>query len=125
VYLFLLLLVHEVQQVKLELHGGRKRADAHAHDLPPFRDRVRGRVARQLLHDLQVNFVPQLGLFEALLQDVLRERGGKRHGLVAHVTQQALVDLKETRVEEGTKHSAIQPEHTQKRGPQTKPSPKI
>ena len=91
--LLLLLLVHEVEEVELELGRGWEGRNAHAHDLPALGDGVGGGVAAELLHDLEVDLVAELGLLQALLENVLGQGGGEGHGLVAHVPQQRLVDL--------------------------------
>mmetsp|Transcript_3092 Transcript_3092/g.12432 ORF Transcript_3092/g.12432 Transcript_3092/m.12432 type:complete len:352 (-) Transcript_3092:2247-3302(-) len=79
------LLQDEVQQVVLEVDRRREGAHAHAHHLPSLGDRLRLRVGTQLLHDLAVDLVPERNVLQPLLQNVLRQRGGEGHLLVAHV----------------------------------------
>mmetsp|Transcript_3305 Transcript_3305/g.9598 ORF Transcript_3305/g.9598 Transcript_3305/m.9598 type:complete len:580 (+) Transcript_3305:806-2545(+) len=91
--LLLLLLVHEVQEVELELAGWWEGRDAHAHHLPALGDRVGRGVGGQLLHNLEVDFVAELRFLKSLLENVLGERGRELHLLVSHVAQQRLVHL--------------------------------
>mmetsp|Transcript_55283 Transcript_55283/g.96875 ORF Transcript_55283/g.96875 Transcript_55283/m.96875 type:complete len:443 (-) Transcript_55283:383-1711(-) len=82
-----------VQQEVLELGRRREGADAHAHHLPALGHTLGARVVAELLDNQHVDLVADGLVLKTLAQDVLGEHRGERQLLVAHVTQQVLVNL--------------------------------
>ena len=85
--------------------AGGEAHEREGHELPVSPLRVGARVGAQLLHELEVDLRPQLGLRHARLQHLQRHRGGVGVGPLARVHEEALEEggrlLGEQRVELG------------------------